>query len=98
MITSLRQFTYKARTYTSYRARVARGSTRCHIIARVSHHFISYSAVDALDIAMKLATALEAGDPSIGVWLDKLEKDRHRLRPGEAWDEQIVEGIRTCES
>ena len=75
-----------------------RGSTRWHIIARVSYHFISYSAVDALDIAMKLAAALEAGAPSIGVWLDKLEKDRHRLRPGEAWDEQIVEGIRACES
>jgi tetratricopeptide (TPR) repeat protein len=62
------------------------------------HHFISYSAVDALDIAMSLAAALEGGDPSIGVWLDKLEKDRHRLRPGEAWDEQIVEGIRACDT
>lgn len=64
----------------------------------MAYHFISYSAVDALDIALRLAEALEGGQPAIGVWLDKLEKDRHRLRPGDAWDEQIVEGIRTCDS
>ena len=62
------------------------------------HYFISYSAVDGLDVAMRIAAALEGGDPPLAVWLDKLEKERHRLRPGEAWDEQIVEGIRTCES
>ena len=61
-------------------------------------HFISYSATDALDVAMRIAAALEGGDPPLGVWLDKLEKDRHRLRPGDAWDDQIVEGIRTCDS
>ena len=62
------------------------------------HHFISYSAVDGLDHAMRLADGLEGGSPPMRVWLDKLEKTRHGLRPGEDWDDQIAEGLRTCET
>jgi tetratricopeptide (TPR) repeat protein len=62
------------------------------------HHFISYSAVDGLDYAMRLADGLESGAPPMRVWLDKLEKTRHGMRPGEDWDDQIAEGLRTCET
>ena len=57
------------------------------------HHFISYSPSDGQDFAIQLCDALAAGPPSYTVWLDK-----RQLRPGSAWDEQIVEAIRTAES
>lgn len=55
------------------------------------HFFVSYSAVDAADFALTLANKLVAGPPSCPVWVDKRD-----LRPGEDWDEQIVEALRTC--
>lgn len=62
------------------------------------HHFISYSAADASEAARRIADALEGGEPAIPVWLDKLEKERQRLRPGELWPEEIAEALRTCAS
>lgn len=56
------------------------------------HHFISYSSSEALGFVLQLADFLEAGPPSIRVWVDKRE-----LRPG-AWDVQVPEAIKTCNS
>lgn len=53
--------------------------------------FISYSSVDGREVALRLADALEAGPPSYQVWLDQ-----RALRPGQDWDEQIAEALRTC--
>src|SRR5215208_6860058 len=57
------------------------------------HHFISYSSFDAGDFAVKLCDKLQAGPPKFSAWLDRRE-----IKPGQDWDTQIVEAIRTCES
>ena len=59
----------------------------------LNHHFISYSTIDALDFALRLCDKLVAGPPALPAWLDK-----RQLRPGEDWDEQLAEAIKTCES
>jgi len=59
----------------------------------MNHHFISYSKADGRDLAVTLRDALERGEPRFQVWID----DRD-LRPGEDYDTQIAEAIRTAES
>jgi len=58
-----------------------------------NHQFISYSSVDAEDFVIRLYNELKAGPPSIPVWLDKRD-----IKPGQDWDKQIAEAIRTCDN
>jgi len=60
------------------------------------HQFISYSGFDGLELASRIAAELESGAPAFPVWFDKLEKRRHRLRPGEQWPEEIDQGLQSC--
>src|SRR5436309_12374583 len=55
------------------------------------HHFISYSSVDGLDFARRLYAVLTSGTPALPAWLDK-----QCLRPGEDWDDQILNALRDC--
>jgi hypothetical protein len=55
------------------------------------HYFVSYSRIDAAKEAPWLADTLAEGPTRFPLWVDKRE-----LRPGEDWDEQIVEAIKTC--
>ncbi|MCO6427789.1 TIR domain-containing protein [Nitrosomonas communis] len=58
-----------------------------------SHHFISYSAVDGFEFALRLCDELQSGPPVFEAWLDK-----RRLQANDDWDKQIAEAIRDCES
>lgn len=58
-----------------------------------SHHFISYSSVDAKEFALTLYNALTAHLRSGTPWIDK-----HDIKPGRDWDEEIVEAIRACDT
>jgi tetratricopeptide (TPR) repeat protein len=55
------------------------------------HLFISYSRAYAVPFALQLADKVTIGPPPKAVWLDQRDE-----RPGEDWDEQIVEAIRAC--
>jgi tetratricopeptide (TPR) repeat protein len=57
------------------------------------HYFISYSAADGREFAVYLYHALQAGAPSVPVWLDQ---DRLRLQVDRRWRSQIAEAIDTC--
>jgi TIR domain len=59
----------------------------------MARHFVSYSAVDAGDFAVRIVDELAAGRPALELWLDKRE-----LKPGLDWDEQIGEAIKKCDS
>ncbi|MFJ6782881.1 toll/interleukin-1 receptor domain-containing protein [Streptomyces yangpuensis] len=58
----------------------------------MARYFLSYSALDGVDFALRLTDALEAGPPAHRVWIDKRD-----LRPGRDWDEQLEEWLRTCQ-
>ncbi len=58
-----------------------------------NYHFISYSAFDGFDFALRLCDELQIGPPSIEACLDK-----RRLQADADWDRQIVEALRDCES
>jgi CheY-like chemotaxis protein len=62
-------------------------------VALPGHHFLSYSAVDGEEFALRLCQTLRALSPPIPVWLDKQE-----MRPGQGRDDQIVEALRACRS
>ncbi len=65
------------------------------LIARntmAEHVFISYSNVDGLAFATKLATELESGQPFIRVWFDKNEMSAS----SDDWDDQIASAIGKC--
>ena len=57
------------------------------------HHLICYSRADATEFVDWLYDALSTCEPSFAVWLD-----RRDIRPGEDWDDQIDEALKTCRS
>lgn len=54
------------------------------------HLFVSYSSADGKEFSFRLAKDLGT-PPEVPLWVDDLQ-----LRPGEDWDEQIVEAIKNC--
>src|SRR5436305_6466124 len=59
----------------------------------MTKHFISYSSADGEEFALRLRDELEAGPPSIPVWLDKRD-----IHPTQDWDEEIAEALKSCSS
>ena len=59
----------------------------------MSRHFISYSSADGQEFALRLRDELEAGEPSIQVWLD-----RRDIQTGQDWDTEIVRALQACPS
>lgn len=57
----------------------------------MSRHFISYSSADGQEFALRLRRELEAGTPSFPVWLD-----RRDIKPGQDWDDEVAEALKTC--
>lgn len=60
-----------------------------------THHFLSYSFGDpeVEKFAVRLADTLQVGPPPIPIFLYRREK-----HAGIAWDDQLVEAIRSCET
>jgi tetratricopeptide (TPR) repeat protein len=54
-------------------------------------YFVSYSRVEAEEVARRLADLLVAGPPSYRTWLDVRD-----AQPGRSWDEQIPNAIKNC--
>ncbi|WP_371661919.1 toll/interleukin-1 receptor domain-containing protein [Streptomyces sp. NBC_00280] len=83
---------------TSAHAKViSLGPSRCETtlqkgVVAVGRFFLSYSALDGVEFALRLTDALESGPPDYQVWIDKRD-----LRPGRDWDEQLEEWLRTCQ-
>ena len=59
----------------------------------MSHYFVSYSRLDAEEIARRLTDKLIGGPPSYPVWLDVRD-----LQPGGDWDKQIRDAIQECQA
>jgi CheY-like chemotaxis protein/anti-sigma regulatory factor (Ser/Thr protein kinase) len=57
------------------------------------HHFLSYDRSEGAEHAARLREALQGATPSFPVWMD-----RHDLKLGKEWDDQVVEAIRGCAS
>src|SRR4051812_9226455 len=56
------------------------------------HYFISYSRLEVgTRFVLRLADVLVAGPPSYRVFVDVRD-----IQPGQDWDRQLVEAIRTC--
>lgn len=59
----------------------------------MTRHFISYSRADGAEFALRLRDELEAGVPSLPVWLD-----RRDIKPGRDWDTELNKAIQACPS
>ena len=57
------------------------------------YHFISYSARDGAEIARQLHDELLAGEPSVGVWMD-----RSSLHPGFGFGSQMTRALQGCDT
>ena len=58
-----------------------------------NHHFLSYSRIEANDIALRLGEDLANDVPPVRAWLDVQD-----IPAGVDWDEAIAEAIKACET